>query len=150
MAAKLGCPEEAAQAGSPGGRLAAAASFPALQTRSAHHALMSALAGSAPAFPAAARLAHRWLAAQMLSNHICPEAAELLTAAVFSPGRGPPVPGWGAAPPPVLVFMSEDDPSPQRMPPLQCGHERLVAALGGVTLLQQVECPFKRMENAVS
>jgi hypothetical protein len=92
MAAKLGSSEEAFP-DTPTAQLAAAASFAAMQRRAAHHGLMSALAGSAPAFPTAARMAQRWLGAQMLSNQICLEAGELLVAAAFSPERGLPVPG---------------------------------------------------------
>ncbi|CAL8472362.1 g11905 [Coccomyxa elongata] len=92
MAAKMSSPDEATL-GSPGGQLAARATFGALQRQLAHHALMSTLAGTAPAFPPTARLAHRWLSSQMLSNQICQEAGELLVAAAFSLERGLPVPG---------------------------------------------------------
>lgn len=92
MAAKLGSSEEASP-DTPTAQLAAAASFASVQRRAAHHGLMSALAGSAPAFPAAARMAQRWLGAQMLSNQIFLEAGELLVAAAFSPERGLSVPG---------------------------------------------------------
>jgi hypothetical protein len=90
MAAKLG--DRQIQAG-PAARLAGAADPRLLQARRDHHAMMSALAQSAPAFPSAAQLAERWLAAQMLSNHLCAEAAELIVAAAFAPDQALPVPG---------------------------------------------------------
>ena len=88
----MNSPDEATL-GSPGGQLAARATYGALQRQLAHHALMSALAGTAPAFPPTARMAHRWLSSQMLSNQICQEAGELLVAAAVSLERGLPVPG---------------------------------------------------------
>lgn len=90
MATKLG--QRVAQPG-PAAQLAAAADPQVLQRHKDHHAMMSSLAQSAPAFPAATRLAERWLAAQMLSNHICTEAAELIAAAAFLPNQPLPVPG---------------------------------------------------------
>ena len=77
----------------PEAALAQTAQHAALRRRARHHAMLAALSGSAPAFPAAAKLASRWLAAHMLSNHITEPITELLTAAVFSadqsrlPGR---------------------------------------------------------------
>ena len=88
------CQASSQQAGpGPASGLAAAASHALLQARTRHHGMMAALAGAAPAFPAAAQLAGRWLAAQMLSNQLQQEALELLVAAAFVPERGLPIPG---------------------------------------------------------
>lgn len=65
----------------------------ALRQRAKHHAMLAALSGAAPAFPAATQLASRWVAVHMLSNHITEPLSELLTAAGFSSGRGASVPG---------------------------------------------------------
>ncbi|GLI63249.1 hypothetical protein VaNZ11_006146 [Volvox africanus] len=59
-----------------------------------HHGLVSLVAGSNSAFAPAARLAARWVAAHMMSNHLNPQTIELLVAAAFS-GAGSSV-----APPP--------------------------------------------------
>ncbi|GIL57828.1 hypothetical protein Vafri_13058 [Volvox africanus] len=59
-----------------------------------HHGLVSLVAGSNSAFAPAARLAARWVAAHMMSNHLSHQTIELLVAAAFS-GAGSP-----AAPPP--------------------------------------------------
>ncbi|EFJ46213.1 hypothetical protein VOLCADRAFT_105649 [Volvox carteri f. nagariensis] len=59
-----------------------------------HHGLVSLVAGANSAFAPSARLASRWVAAHMMSNHVSHHAVELLTAAVFG-GAGAP-----AAPPP--------------------------------------------------
>ncbi|GLC36668.1 hypothetical protein PLESTM_000487400 [Pleodorina starrii] len=59
-----------------------------------HHGLVSLVGGANSAFAPAARLAGRWVAAHMMSNHIGPQAVELVTAAAFagagSPGAPPP------------------------------------------------------------
>lgn len=73
--------------------LAAAASHALLQARARHHGAMAALAGSAPAFPAACQLAGRWAAAQMLSWQLPQEALELVAASAFLPDWGLPIPG---------------------------------------------------------
>ena len=73
--------------------LARAAEHDALRRRARHHAMLAALCGAAPAFPAAAQLASRWLAAHLLSNHVTEPISELLTAAVFSSEKTVPVPG---------------------------------------------------------
>lgn len=77
----------------PEAALARAAGHAALRGRARHHATLAALSGSAPAFPAAAQLASRWLAAHMLSNHVAEPLSELLTAAVFSADAAAHVPG---------------------------------------------------------
>ncbi len=94
MAAKVG--QRLTQPG-PAAQLAASADPRLLQRRKDHHAMMASLALSAPAFPAAVQLAERWLAAQMLSNHICTEAADLIVAAGFLPDQALPVPGMRPA-----------------------------------------------------
>ena len=66
---------------------------PAAGARAAHHGAMAALAGSAPAFPAACQLAGRWAAAQMLSWQLPQEALELVAASAFLPDWGLPIPG---------------------------------------------------------
>ena len=96
MAERLESSQEAGPG--PASELAAAASHALLQACARHHGMMAALAGAAPAFPAAAQLAGRWLAAQMLSNQLRQEALELLVAAAFLPERGLPVPGQHALP----------------------------------------------------
>ena len=73
--------------------LAQAAEHDALRRRARHHGMLAALCGAAPAFPAAAQLVSRWLAAHLLSNHVTEPISELLTAAVFSSERTVPVPG---------------------------------------------------------
>ena len=70
-----------------------AAQHAALGRRAKHHAMLAALSGTAPAFPAAAQLASRWVSAHMLSNHITEPMSELLTAAGFSAGRAAVIPG---------------------------------------------------------
>lgn len=52
--------------------------------RSWHHGLVAGVAGANPAYAPTVRLAHRWLASHMLSNHFVPEAVELLVAYVFT------------------------------------------------------------------
>ncbi|GIL78350.1 hypothetical protein Vretimale_7699 [Volvox reticuliferus] len=59
-----------------------------------HHGLVSLVAGSNSAFAPAARLAARWVAAHMMSNHLSSQTIELLVVAAFS-GAGSP----SAAPP---------------------------------------------------
>ncbi len=59
-----------------------------------HHGLVSHVAGANCAYAPAARLAQRWLAAHLMSNHVAPAAAELLVAAAFGGAGGP-----AAAPP---------------------------------------------------
>ena len=61
-----------------------AAQHAALRRRAKHHAMLASLSGTAPAFPASAQLASRWVAAHMLSNHITEPISELLTAAGFA------------------------------------------------------------------
>ena len=73
--------------------LVRAAGHDALRRRARHHAMLAALCGAAPAFPAAAQLAARWLAAHLLSNHVTEPISELLTAAVFSDEKTVPIPG---------------------------------------------------------
>ena len=73
--------------------LAHAAEHAALRRRAKHHAMLAALSGAAPAFPATAQLASRWVAAHMLSNHITEPMSELLTAAAFSADRAALIPG---------------------------------------------------------
>ncbi|KAK9832639.1 hypothetical protein WJX81_006336 [Elliptochloris bilobata] len=63
-----------------------------LQQRAQHHGFAAALAGNAPAFPGAAQLARRWVAAHMLSSQVAGEAVELLAAAAFTPEAGLPQP----------------------------------------------------------
>jgi len=65
----------------------------ALRQRAKRHAMLAALSGAAPAFPAATQLASRWVAVHMLSNHITEPLSELLTAAGFSSDRRSSVPG---------------------------------------------------------
>ena len=96
MADRLQSSQEAGPG--PASELAAAASHALLQARARHHGMMAALAGAAPAFPAAAQLAGRWLGAQMLSNQLRQEALELLVAAAFLPERGLPIPGQHVLP----------------------------------------------------
>ncbi|KAG2441964.1 hypothetical protein HYH02_009758 [Chlamydomonas schloesseri] len=59
-----------------------------------HHGLVSQVAGANAAYAPAARLAGRWVAAHMMSNHVSAQAVELLVAAAFG-GAGVP-----ATPPP--------------------------------------------------
>ncbi|KAG2440710.1 hypothetical protein HXX76_003567 [Chlamydomonas incerta] len=59
-----------------------------------HHGLVSQVAGANASYAPAARLAGRWVAAHMMSNHVSPQAVELLVAAAFG-GAGVP-----AGPPP--------------------------------------------------
>lgn len=73
--------------------LACAAQHAALRRRAKHHAMLAALSGAAPAFPAATQLASRWASAHMLSNHITEPMSELLVAAAFSSDRGASIPG---------------------------------------------------------
>ena len=73
--------------------LARAAEHNAMRRRARHHAMLAALCGAAPAFPATAQLASRWLAAHLLSNHVTEPISELLTAAVFSSEKTVPIPG---------------------------------------------------------
>lgn len=54
-----------------------------------HHGLVSHVAGANCAYAPAARLAQRWLAAHLMSNHVAPAAAELLVAAAFGGAGGP-------------------------------------------------------------
>ena len=77
----------------PEAMLARAARHAELRQRAKHHAMLAALSGAAPAFPAAAQLASRWASAHMLSNHITEPIAELLMAAAFSADRGASIPG---------------------------------------------------------
>ena len=57
-----------------------------LSQRAQHHGLISGVAGQNPAFPMAARLAVRWVAAHMLAGvHVPVEAVELMVAAAFLP-----------------------------------------------------------------
>ncbi len=77
----------------PEAMLARAAEHAALRRGAKHHAMLAALSGSAPAFPAAAQLASRWVSAHMLSNHITEPMSELLTAAAFSADRAALIPG---------------------------------------------------------
>ncbi len=60
--------------------------------RSWHHGLVQRVAGGNAAYAPACRLAKRWVAAHLLSNHVRDEAVELLVAAAFAaPGPlGPP------------------------------------------------------------
>lgn len=96
MAARI---ESSRQAGvGPQSALAAAAAHASLQARARHHGAMAALAGAAPAFPAAAQLAGRWLAAQMLSNQLPQEVLELIVASAFLPDWGLPIPGAAQTP----------------------------------------------------
>ncbi len=91
MAARI---DSGGQAGvGPQSMLAAAAAHGSLQARARHHGAVAALAGAAPAFPAAAQLAGRWLAAQMLSNQLPQEGLELIVASAFLPDWGLPIPG---------------------------------------------------------
>lgn len=55
-----------------------------------HHGLISQVAGANASYAPAARLAGRWVAAHMMSNHVSPQAVELLVAAAFG-GAGVPV-----------------------------------------------------------
>ena len=89
--------------------LAHAAQHTALDRRAKHHAMLAALSGTAPAFPAAAQLASRWVSAHMLSNHITEPMSELLTAAGFSADRAAVMPGKlsarGASQPPLYICL---------------------------------------------
>lgn len=59
-----------------------------------HHGLVCGVAALTPAFAPACRLAQRWVASQMLSNHISPEVVELMVASVFAhPAAALPAPG---------------------------------------------------------
>jgi U3 small nucleolar RNA-associated protein 22 len=59
-----------------------------------HHGLISAVASVNPAFAPATRLAKRWVGSQLLSNHLCDEAIELLMVSAFtSPSPTPTAPG---------------------------------------------------------
>ncbi|GFR51741.1 hypothetical protein Agub_g14187 [Astrephomene gubernaculifera] len=60
-----------------------------------HHGLIALVGGANAAYAPAARLAGRWVAAHMMSNHVTPQAVELLVAAAFG-GAGVPA---GAPPP---------------------------------------------------
>jgi U3 small nucleolar RNA-associated protein 22 len=71
--------------------------LPELLARSWHHGLIAGVANANPAFAPSVRLAQRWLGAHMLSNHLAPEAIELIAAAAFvGPSGGP---AGGPAPP---------------------------------------------------
>lgn len=88
----------AAQAGKesltpPEAMLARTAEHAALRRSAKHHAMLAALSGAAPAFPAAAQLASRWVSVHMLSNHITEPMSELLTAAAFAADRAALIPG---------------------------------------------------------
>lgn len=59
-----------------------------------HHGLVCGVAALTPAFAPTCRLAQRWVASQMLSNHISAEVVELMVAAVFAhPAAALPAPG---------------------------------------------------------
>lgn len=52
--------------------------------RSWHHGLVASVTGGNPSVAPTARLAKRWVACHMMSNHICEEALELLVVAAFT------------------------------------------------------------------
>jgi hypothetical protein len=72
-----------------------AAAFRRLQHRAAHATVIANAVArlDAAVFPATARLAARWVGAHLLSNHIRPEAVELLAVAAFWGPSTLPVPG---------------------------------------------------------
>ena len=65
----------------------------ALMRRLKHHALIATAVDVYPAMATTVRLFVRWLGAQLLSNHVCDEAAELIVAAAFAGPSPLPVPG---------------------------------------------------------
>lgn len=68
-------------------------SYAELTRRLKHHALVAAAVDQHAALASTVRVLARWLGAQLLSNHVCQEAAELLAVAAFSCPSSLPVPG---------------------------------------------------------
>lgn len=112
-----------------------------LSQHAQHHGLILGVAGQNPAFPMAARLGVRWVAAHMLAGvHLPVEAIELMVAAAFLPGASV-MPSPGESSPYLDSVAPSYTPHFVCVRPSKAQSDMLAAAL----TLAEIPCPVVAM-----